>query len=211
MPPRAEILHVLKTHFQSMRDALELVPALATARVAEELLRVKADGKTAFIIGNGGSAASACHAAVDWQKPELRDSSGGIRAVSLADNVAVLTAWANDTNFDNAFAAQIKSLAQPGDVLIAISGSGNSANILSAVKAARRAGMVTVGLSGFSGGALADLVDISVVIPSERQGMIEDLHMAIVHALTVVLRHAARAVIDDEVDEEQEITQSAAG
>jgi D-sedoheptulose 7-phosphate isomerase len=175
IPPRAEIVHVLKTHFQEIKDTLDAIPALAIARVAEELLHAKSNGRTVFIIGNGGSAASACHAAVNWQKPNQRNANGGIRAISLADNVSVLTAWANDTGFENVFAAQIVSLARPGDVLIAMSGSGNSVNILRAVRAARETGMVTIGLSGFDGGALARLVDISVVTlwryPGDDRGL----------------------------------------
>jgi D-sedoheptulose 7-phosphate isomerase len=129
----------------------------------------------------------------DWQKPNHDGSRGGVKAVSLTDNAALLTAWANDTSFENAFANQLESSLKAGDVVIAVSGSGNSPNVLRAVEAARKCGAVTIGFSGFGGGALAGLVDISVVVPADHQGLIEDVHMALVHALTVALRQTAAA------------------
>jgi D-sedoheptulose 7-phosphate isomerase len=143
--------------------------------------------------------------------PNRRDSLGGVTTISLVDNVALLTAWANDTSFDRVFAAQLESLLQPGDVVIAVSGSGNSSNILQAVEVAREAGAVTVGFSGFDGGALSRMVDISVVVPCDSQGMIEDIHLVLVHALTVALRQAAEVPTrDDAGEEEEESVRSAA-
>jgi D-sedoheptulose 7-phosphate isomerase len=209
--PRAETIFVLDSYFQQVREALELLPTADVARVAEELLRVRAERKTAYILGNGGSAATAGHAATDWLKPNRRDSFGGVSAVSLVDNVALLTAWANDTSFDNVFAAQLESLVEPGDLVIAVSGSGNSPNVLRAVEAAREAGAVTVGFSGFDGGALGRMTDISVVVPCDSQGMIEDVHLVLVHALTVALRQAAEVSTGDgDAGEEEERVRSVA-
>ena len=207
--PRAEIIYLLESYFQQVQETLELLPTANVARVAEELLRARAEEKTIYVLGNGGSAATASHAATDWLKPNRQDSLGGITAVSLVDNVALLTAWANDTSFDNVFAAQLKSLLQPGDVVIAVSGSGNSPNVLQAVEVAREAGAVTIGFSGFDGGALSRMTDISVVVPCDSQGMIEDVHLMLVHALTVALRQAAEVPARRDAGEEESVRSAA--
>jgi len=207
--PRAEIIYLLESYFQQVQETLELLPTANVARVAEELLRARAEEKTIYVLGNGGSAATASHAATDWLKPNRQDSLGGITAVSLVDNVALLTAWANDTSFDNVFAAQLESLLQPGDVVIAVSGSGNSPNILQAVEVAREAGAVTIGFSGFDGGALSRMTDISVVVPCDSQGMIEDVHLMLVHALTVALRQAAEVPARRDAGEEESVRSAA--
>lgn len=198
--PRAEILYLLETYFKGMREALDSVPMVDLARAAEELLRAKVERKTVYVLGNGGSAATASHAAADWPKPNKRDDSGGLRTVSLVDNIALLTAWANDISFDEVFAAQLQTLLQPGDVVIAVSGSGESPNVLRAVETAREAGAVTIGFSGFDGGSLSRMVDISAVVPCGDQKTIEDIHLALVHALSVVLRQAAAASADSDVE-----------
>jgi D-sedoheptulose 7-phosphate isomerase len=203
--PRAEIIYLLESYFQQVQETLELLPTANVARVAEELLRARAEEKTIYVLGNGGSAATASHAATDWLKPNKRDSLGGITAVSLVDNVA----RANDTSFDNVFAAQLESLLQPGDVVIAVSGSGNSPNILQAVEVAREAGAVTIGFSGFDGGALSRMTDISVVVPCDSQGMIEDVHLVLVHALTVALRQAAEVPARRDAGEEESVRSAA--
>ena len=204
--PRAELLYLLETYFRRMQETLDSLPTVDMARAAEEMLRAKAEKKAVYVLGNGGSAATANHAATDWAKPNQRDDFGGVHTVSLVNNIALLTAWANDTSFDEVFAAQLRSLLHPGDVVIAVSGSGNSPNVLRAVEAARDAGAVSIGFSGFDGGALGRMVDISVVIPCDSQGMIEDVHMALVHALTVVLRQAA--AVPASADSDVEVNQA---
>jgi D-sedoheptulose 7-phosphate isomerase len=167
------------------------------------MLNARAAGKTVYVFGNGGSAATASHAATNWQKPNHDDDDGGMKAVSLVDNVALLTAWANDTSFENVFAAQLQPVIRAGDVVIAISGSGNSPNVLRAVEVAREAGAVTVGLSGFAGGVLDRTVDISIAVPCESQEIIEDIHMMLVHALSVALKQSV-AVSKERNEGEQE-------
>ena len=188
---RAELVRLLQSYLWKMRETVDALPVGEVARVAEELLRARAAGKTVYILGNGGSAATASHAVADWAKPRHDDDHGSVKAVSLVDNVPLMTAWANDTSFDNVFAAQLESRLTPGDVVIAVSGSGNSPNVLRAVETARRRGAITVGLSGFEGGALAGLVDVAVVVPADEQRIIEDVHTMIAHAVTVALRETA--------------------
>lgn len=198
--PRAELIRLLQSYLRKLRETVDSVPVGEIARAAEEIVRARAAGKTVYVLGNGGSASTASHAATDWLKPHHDNDRGGVKAVSLVDNVALMTAWANDTSFDNVFAAQLEASLTRGDVVIAISGSGNSPNVLRAVETARRRGAITVGLAGFDGGALAGLVDVSVVVPCNDQGVIEDVHMMIAHAMTVALQQAA-PVEDEEPGE----------
>jgi D-sedoheptulose 7-phosphate isomerase len=111
-----------------------------------------------------------------------------MRVIGLGDNIPSLTAYANDEGYDRVFAEPLMNLMQPGDVLIAISGSGNSPNILEAVKTARQFDGVSVGLTGFEGGQLKDLVDYPLVIPSDSMEVIEDFHMIVDHIMTLCLR-----------------------
>ncbi len=158
------------------------------SRVEAALLRARAQGRMIFIIGNGGSAATASHMANDLNKGASIPGQPRFRALALTDNVPLITAWANDTRYDNIFVEQMANFFEPGDLLLAISGSGNSPNILTAVEWARRAGAVTVGLTGGTGGRLRDLVDACLVVPSASMEQIEDMHLAVAHALCVSLR-----------------------
>lgn len=215
--PRTQVLLLLEKYLRRVQDTLELLPLVDLARVGEELLRARAAGRTVYVMGNGGSAATASHAVADWMKPGKRGNSGCLRTFSLVDNVSLLTAWANDTSFDNVFAAQLEALLKPGDVVIAISGSGNSSNVLRGVETAAKAGAVTIGLSGFRGGRLGRMVDIDVVVPCDSQKMIEDIHVILIHALTSVLVRSAEMGIRNEAEEhedeevEEPAMQSAAG
>jgi D-sedoheptulose 7-phosphate isomerase len=103
--------------------------------------------------------------------------------VALTDNVATLTAWANDAGYEDVFAEQLRNLVEPEDIALAVSGSGNSRNVLNALQVAREAGATTVGVSGFQGGEMKAQCDICVVVPSDNMQIIEDLHLAVAHAL----------------------------
>jgi D-sedoheptulose 7-phosphate isomerase len=141
-------------------------------------------GRQIFILGNGGSASTASHMANDLSKATIVPGMPRMRVISLADNVALMTAWANDTSFEHMFSEQLENLLQPGDVVVAISASGNSPNVLRAVELARARGGVTIGWTGLSGGRLAPLVDVCVHVPTEDVGMIESVHLVIDHLVT---------------------------
>lgn len=157
-------------------------------RIVPVLLRARADGRTIFFFGNGGSASTASHFVVDIGKATLRGDGKRFRCVALVDNVESLTAWANDTEYSRVFAEQLKGLAVPGDVAVGISGSGNSPNVLDAMRAARALGLATIGLTGMGGGKLKDLVDVPLVVPSNSMQHIEDVHLFVCHLLTAYLR-----------------------
>lgn len=140
-------------------------------------------GAHVFSVGNGGSAAIADHLCCDLTKGTHHHDHPVIDARSLVSNVPLYTAAANDFGFEKAFAVQIAMLGRAGDVLIAISSSGNSENILNAVEAAREKGIATIGLSGFSGGKLHETADVSLHVDDNNYGIVEDAHQALMHIL----------------------------
>jgi len=168
-------------------DGLEHVLALVrfgcSADIHEVARRLRVARETharVFICGNGGSAATASHFACDLLK-----TAEGFRVVALTDNLATLTAYANDLGYESVFAQQLRALSQPGDLLVAISVSGDSHNVLVALAEVKPLGMQAIGLlGGPTGGEAAGLCDAAVIVPSCDPGQVEDIHLAICHAIT---------------------------
>jgi D-sedoheptulose 7-phosphate isomerase len=152
------------------------------------LLSANYVGSTVFTLGNGGSASTASHFACDLAKGTITPGRPRFRVVALTDNVPLMTAWGNDASYEAIFAEQLRGLMRRGDVVVAISGSGNSPNVLRAVDLARQMGGITVGLSGFAGGELSTQVDVPVVVPCECMEQIEDIHLTLCHLMCTVLR-----------------------
>jgi len=146
------------------------------------------DGRTILFLGNGGSAATASHLVCDFAKGLNAPGRPRPRVLAVTDNVPLITAYANDVSYECVFAEQVAGLVRDGDVVVAISGSGNSPNVIAAVHTAKELGALTIGLTGFSGGRLGPLVAIPIIVPSDNMQLIEDAHMAIGHALFSVLR-----------------------
>ena len=159
----------------------------------KELERVRRQKKTVFLMGNGGSAATASHIANDFAKTAYVDGAPRIRALCLADNVSLLTAIANDISYDDIFSEQLKALAVKGDLVVLISGSGNSPNVLRAAQHAQDFGLKTVGLLGFDGGKLKNMVDILLHIESSQYGVVEDAHLSIGHTISFYFKQTDAA------------------
>ena len=140
-------------------------------------------GRFVFIFGNGGSGANASHLCEDLAKCTLRDfeNQKRLKVLSLTDNTAGIMAWANDEGYDRIFVEQLKNLASPGDLLLAISGSGNSPNILKAVEWANGNGLTTVGVTGFGGGKLKPLAHHNLHAGIDDMGIVESLHQVVFH------------------------------
>ena len=155
-------------------------------RIAEIIYQAYLKQGTVFVIGNGGSATLATHVACDLGK-NVSSGTERIRAISLTDNVAMLTAWANDLSYESVFAEQLRNLVRPGDLVFAISCSGNSKNILQAIKVGREAGAWIVAITGFQGGEMKSLCDDCLVVPSDNMQLIEDLHTVVSHAIATIL------------------------
>jgi D-sedoheptulose 7-phosphate isomerase len=144
-------------------------------------------GRFVFVIGNGGSGSNASHFCEDMGKGTLArkfiddDTKKRLKIISLTDNTPYILAWGNDEGFDRVFVEQLKNLAAPGDLLVAISGSGNSPNILRAVEWAKARGLTTFGCTGFSGGKLRSLAHHSLHVPLDDMGIVESIHLTAFH------------------------------
>jgi D-sedoheptulose 7-phosphate isomerase len=162
----------------------------AIAAVTEKLDAVRRQKKTIFVVGNGGSAATAHHFVNDFGIGCLMEDHQPFRILSLSENMANVTALGNDTSYDNIFVGQMKSLFRSGDVLLALSVSGNSPNIIKAVEYARLVGGFVIGLTGFDGGKLKSLADLSIHARTGKgeYGPVEDIHLILDHLISSFLK-----------------------
>ncbi len=158
-----------------------------TNRLAAVLDSLRSRKAQVFLCGNGGSAANANHWANDLIYGAGKTGRGGVRAHSLSANTSVLMCLANDTGYENIFSGQLEVLALPGDVLVALSGSGNSPNILRAIESANRIGMDTWAVVGFNGGAALKLAKNTIHFPIDDMQIAEDLQMVVCHTVTQAL------------------------
>ncbi len=185
---RPPTLETGRTYLHGLRSVLDDLPLDDVQALIDALSDAYEGGRRVFVVGNGGSAATASHMACDLGKTVLGHGpllpTKRFRAIALTDNVPLITAWGNDTHYSTVFAEQLRNLAEPGDLLIVITASGNSPNILEAVKAAHELGVRPIGLLGFDGGAVKGLLHGAVVIESTNYGHIEDAHMILTHLVT---------------------------
>ncbi len=171
-------------NFVTLAESAGLVAA-AAGRVIDSL---RAGGKVLFC-GNGGSAADCQHLAAELSGRYLKDRAP-LAAMALTVDTSALTAIANDYSYDEVFARQIRALGRPGDVLVAISTSGNSRNVVAALEAARAIGLSTIGLTGVGGGRMADLCDVCLRAPSADTPRIQEMHIAIGHMMCELVEAA---------------------
>ena len=188
LPPK-EFTH---DYLASLCIALAQIDTDAVQEAIEMLRATRDSGGTVFIAGNGGSAATASHWVNDLGKATKRSGRQPIRVMGLTDNVSWMTALGNDEGYERIFAGQMENFAKPGDLLIVISASGNSLNLVRAVELAREKKVASIGMVGFDGGKLKNLVDQPLWVRSEKGAyeLVEDVHSAICHAIT-------RYLVDD--------------
>jgi D-sedoheptulose 7-phosphate isomerase len=172
-----------------LRTAVEALPMDRLAELGEILYRTYRNGQQVFTLGNGGSASTASHMAADLGKNTSKANMRRFRVLSLNDNQALLTALANDLGYENVFSEQLKNLIRAGDLLVAISASGNSPNVLNAIRYAQEQCAEVVGILGFQGGKAAELVDLSIIVPCDHYGVVEDVHLIINHILVDYFDH----------------------
>lgn len=177
-----------KEYLLAVQQLLERVDHAVIDRMTEAIWRAYETGKTLFLFGNGGSAALASHFACDIGKGTIAGREKRLKTVSLTDNVPLITAWANDKSYDDVFSEQLDGLAEKGDIAMAISGSGNSPNVIKGLQAARRLGLQTLALTGFAGGKAKPLADLCLVVPSDSMQHIEDAHLCATHAIFLAIR-----------------------
>ena len=177
-----------KDYIHGLKGVLDRLPLKPVEEIIQAIEQAQKERRQVFVIGNGGSAATASHMMNDLCKGTLGHQGDApwprLRVIALTDNVSLMTAWANDTDYDRIFSEPLKNLAQRGDLLIAISASGNSPNIIAAVEAAKHLGVKVIGLAGFGGGKLSKMADVSFVVASDEYGPVEDAHMILDHIIT---------------------------
>lgn len=189
IPQRASIASTAHAYLKELSRLLEGIDLEALDAATDTIRNARERGAMVFIAGNGGSAATATHWVNDLCKAATRSGRRPIRATCLSDNVSWLTALGNDEGYDRVFAGQLGNLAQAGDVLMVISASGNSPNLLRAVEYAASIGVRTVGLLGFDGGALRAMVDDCVWIETApgEYGLVESAHSVVADIITTYL------------------------
>lgn len=184
---------ILDGYFQAFARFSDSSLVEAVDQLVQLLVAARDRGRTIFIAGNGGSAAIASHWVNDLGKATKRSGRRPMRVMSLSDNISWLTALANDEGYERVFAGQLENFGQPEDVLIVISASGNSPNLVEAVKLARDRGMTTAAMLGFDGGALKNQVDKYLWLPTAKgaYGLVESAHTLLCHVLTDCLANGA--------------------
>jgi len=177
-----------REYLASLREVLDRLDTSVVDRITDAIWHGYEEGRTLFTFGNGGSAALASHFVCDIGKGTVAPGRKRLRAIALTDNVPLMTAWANDTSYGEIFAEQLRDQIQKDDLVLAISGSGNSENVVRGLETAREFGARTMALSGFSGGRVKALVDICLIVPSENMQHIEDAHLFSAHAIFTAIR-----------------------
>lgn len=171
----------INAYLDTVTELLAVVSREDIQKIVGLVMEAYKNDKQVFIMGNGGSAATASHLACDLQKGITHMGPKRFRVMSVTDNIPVMTAWANDADYSEIFAQQIAAWVEPGDLVLGISGSGNSPNVIKGIEVANEKGAITAGLCGFKGGKLAQVAKYSVVVPSDNMQHIEDVHMVLSH------------------------------
>lgn len=189
-------------YFAELEQMMREISLPHLQRVLRLLERAYHDGHRIFVMGNGGSAATASHFALDLAKNTIMPGAPRLKAISLTDHVPLITAWSNDTAYEHIFAEQLANLVEPGDVAIGISASGNSLNVINALLLARRSRAYTIGLLGAQGGQIRELVDAYVLAPGKNIEEEEDAHMILAHIITRHMREVVRLYVERQAETE---------
>jgi D-sedoheptulose 7-phosphate isomerase len=177
----------IRNYLTRLQDVLTKVDVGEIAAIAEVIHKAYEQDKTVLVMGNGGSGSTASHMTSDMNKGACFTAKKKYRFLSLTDCTPLMLSLGNDVNFESIFSEQLKNYAKPGDVVIGISGSGNSPNILRAIEYAKEQGCVTVGVCGYQGGKLKAMADHSFHVKVDDMQLVEDVHMILVHVLMKVL------------------------
>ncbi len=164
-------------------ETIETIDTDKVSRAIELFRAARAEGRRIFVCGNGGSASTASHFACDMVKGASFQRPLRFRIMALTDQLPTITAYANDVSYDAVFVEQLKNFAEPGDLFMGISGSGNSPNVLRAIEYARERGLRTIALTGRDGGKLGPLAELNIQVPAPHMGRIEDAHMIVCHMI----------------------------
>jgi D-sedoheptulose 7-phosphate isomerase len=183
-------MDIVMDYISSAKETLDSLPVDQIHKVIELLHDARINRQQIFVLGNGGSASTASHFACDLGKNTDVKGWPPYRVIALNDNMAAFSAYANDEGYENVFVRQLASFVQAGDIVIGISASGNSENVIRAIALANEMGAKTIGFTGFDGGQIRTMVDISCHIPSNCIEIVEDLHLMMEHIISKALRAA---------------------
>lgn len=173
----------IQNYLSTLQFTMSQLPLQGIIEVIEVLQQARKRGSQVFIMGNGGSASTASHFVCDLAKNTRRPGSPDFRVIGLSDNMAMLSAYANDEGYENVFSQQLMSLIRPGDVVIAISASGNSQNVINAMQEAQKHNATLIGFTGFDGGRLGQMVNIHLHVDSTLIEHVEDVHLILQHII----------------------------
>ncbi|MCO5182776.1 MAG: SIS domain-containing protein [Anaerolineae bacterium] len=178
-------------YISDLKATLDLLSTAEIDTVIDLLHAARMSKHTIFIVGNGGSASTASHFMCDLAKNTQRPDMPHFRVVALTDNMASFSAYANDEGYDQVFARQLEVLIRPNDIVIAISASGNSPNVLNAIELANQSEARTIGFTGFDGGKLRQIAQNSIHVPSNCIEQVEDIHLMLEHLICTALKQPA--------------------
>lgn len=183
----------IKEYYQSLANTFEKLDYKEISLAMNALVNCYENGGTVYVFGNGGSSSTASHMVCDFNKGVSMKKSKKFNFVCLSDNTPILTALANDVSYEDVFAYQIERILNSNDLILAISGSGNSKNIIKAIKVAKDAGVKVIGMTGYDGGQLYKMADYHLHAPINDMMKAEDIHMSFDHMMATILLH----VLDD--------------
>lgn len=183
----------IQGYISSLQKTMDELPRHLIADVIGVLQRARMQGSQVFIMGNGGSASTATHFVCDLAKNTRREGLPHFRAIGLTDNMAIFSAYANDEGYESVFSQQLANLIKPGDVVIGISASGNSKNVLNAMDEAKKHGVTTIAFTGFDGGRLGQMVHINIHVKSNIIEHVEDIHLMLEHMIVKAIKDQVQA------------------
>jgi D-sedoheptulose 7-phosphate isomerase len=175
-------------YISNLKNTLDELPLARIKEAISILHDARVNNRQVFIMGNGGSASTASHFVCDLSKNTRHQGWPHFRVIGLADNMASLSAYANDEGYEHVFSQQLAAFVQPEDVVIGISTSGNSPNVLEGIRLANEVGAITIGFTGFDGGRLGSLAQLHIHVPSDRIEQVEDIHLMLEHLICAALR-----------------------
>lgn len=178
----------IQNYISTLQQTMSQLPQSLISEVIHVLQHARMQGNQVFIMGNGGSASTASHFVCDLAKNTRYDGLPHFRAIGLADNMEIFSAYGNDEGYESVFSQQLINLVNAGDVVIAISASGNSMNVVNAVVEAQKHSATTIGFTGFDGGRVGKLVDIHIHVDSEIIEHVEDIHLMLEHMIVRTIK-----------------------
>jgi D-sedoheptulose 7-phosphate isomerase len=189
-------MEYIQNYISVLQQTMDQLRGQSIADVIRVLQHARMQGNQVFIMGNGGSASTASHFVCDLAKNTRREGLPHFRVIGLTDNMAILSAYANDEGYENVFSQQLANLIQPGNVVIAISASGNSKNVINAIEEAQKQHATTIGFTGFDGGRLGQMVNINIHVKSNIIEHVEDIHLMLEHMIVKAIKEQFQPIAD---------------